>query len=294
MQEEPVDAVTVDSPLDQPLSAAADDRSATSPSVEFYRPTRLGIIHLLAWMVVAAVLLSMMMMSLKSIKRILPEAQQVEVFSSGLGLPITVLQTIHLAGTILLAGGLVGLFILVRDRFRGAPGRWQPGHWLLMVQSTAGVIDQLMVVVYTLPLADWAHFSVLSDIGTVVSFFCGLFGTGAYLVGAIRCPAGRLWRWVLGLFALGIGLFLHMYGLLLLPLDGSIRYQLANIIMPLIRLEWVSILINGLLLAIAVVRDLLKRNRRDWLHWLGVAMITFSVLESLTMAVLRMTIHLTP
>jgi len=258
------------------LAQSASDQPGGSPFVAFYRPARLGIIHLLAWTAVTAVLLSLTM-SLRSLAGQPTGTRVVNSWSEGF---VTVYWMVE---TIVMGAGLVGLFVLARDRFRGATGHLQPGHWLVLAQSAPDAIRRFVYVTAMLMLLlgnTGMGSSPMMWIARIPPFVSPLLACGFYWAGTVRCPAGRLWRWTLGMLAVNSGMSVCLAASIL-ALRGSWIRGFATIITTL---GWVTGLIylaGAFLLLVGAIRDLRRRNRRDWLHWLGVAMIASTVLFSL-------------
>jgi len=256
-----------------PVAPTTGTEADGSPFIAFYRPTRLGISHLLAWTAVAAVLMSITM-SIRSLaegsSHVRAAAVSAESSADGL----------WAMKTIVLAGGLVGAFVLVRDRRRGATGYLQPGHWILAAECTRGAINTLcQAAVQILLLVNAATMSLSRPLLLVyVAPQLLQFALVAliYLAGAIRCPAGRLWRAMFGLCAIGAvvaALFAVCFMLGQFGLSGVVS-RLQFLVVGVAILHFAPVV----LLAIAAVRDLRRRERRDWLHWLGIALVLTTTL----------------
>jgi limonene-1,2-epoxide hydrolase len=154
---------------------------------------------------------------------------------------------------IILAGGIVGFTVLVRSMFRGLNGRLQPGHWLLIVAVPVMVINTIgSRVLMTNESERW----------TLLAQWCVVWLTGVYCVALYSVAMWRTkdgWRWnVLFMF------------LVLLALAKVVELVLVNIWIDMVfEIANYSIVCLGLLAV--VLADL--RVRRDWLHWLGMAVL---------------------
>ena len=122
-------------------SSAGDNSNAKyvgpfGPSPELFHPPRLGIIHLLAWTAVTAVLLKLMMaLEFFSPPDELPRAMR--IYS------VTTLST----DMMILAAGVVGTSVILCSRLRCITGRLQAGHWMLVTTT--------VVSVFSMPLYLW-------------------------------------------------------------------------------------------------------------------------------------------
>ncbi len=113
---------------------------------DYLQPPRLGIIHLLAWTAVAAVLFKG-----DAASRLLAKERMSDLSGNLLQ------QVAGLLDLTLIAAGIMGLAVLACSRLRRQPGRFAPGHWILI-----GMIpDMLFYVIYEV----W-HFSYLLHEGT--------------------------------------------------------------------------------------------------------------------------------
>lgn len=232
-----------------------------SPFAEHYRPPRLGIIHLLAWTAATAVLLKFSLaMEMIRDARIGPTPQARHVFVEALGL----------IGTVGSAAALVGAGILLLAKIRRRGGRLQPGHWLLVIVAAVLLLSLLIWGLQTLALlaeldgyypsyprwwvfARWSLPEILS--------------AGMYFYAALASKDGRTWKSCFGVLAA----VSFMWGLWYVGLGLSDRPWL-----------WFNFplgsMIVGLVLLVTVLVDLRHGPRRDWLHWLGVAVVATSVL----------------
>ncbi len=105
-------------------------------STGYLRPRRPGVYHWLAFIVLAAGLAALHTLALYNIL----EKYPVIAFHQAI-MTRHVVQVITDAVT---AASWVGVAILVAAKIRGLPGRFQPGHWILIFQGTATVLGLLI------------------------------------------------------------------------------------------------------------------------------------------------------
>ena len=155
-------------------------------SRNFYQPPRLGIIHLLAWTAIAAV-----MFKSDIAIRLLWKQQEMVVISNVL------YQAIEFVDLTLMAAGVVGLAVLVRAWFRRQPGRFAPGHWILMftvVPSTVMCVVNMAWCVLSLRLHENNEFLktywLVSLFYVATQVFCAVL----FVMAARRNWTGRGWR----------------------------------------------------------------------------------------------------
>lgn len=169
--------------------AATTGRRAT-PSPELFHPPRLGIIHLLAWTGVTAVLMKVMTGAgwLDSMS---------DHFSGWIRILFTANSVIQMAA---LAGGVVGTSVILRARYRGIGGRLQAGHWIVTnttVTSCLGLTVYLAISI----MAAWLKtqsYLVSPSIHQIV-FFSSMaavqFALSAlWVVAAIRAREPAYWK----------------------------------------------------------------------------------------------------
>lgn len=242
-----------------PQSARKSPFAPGSPFAEHYRPPRLGIIHLLAWTAATAVLLkfsmAMEMLGDRGMDSMSPE----------LDIAVQAYRFMYSAAH---AAGIVGSGVLLLARIRRRPGRFQPGHWLVLVETLARLLRLLswglcVVLAETAGVTRGALFPWIP----VVFGLVAILYSGGYFYAAVAFRGGKRWRICLGVLA-GVGLMggLWYVGIAVL---GSPRWSFD---FPL------GSLIVGLFLLVAVVVDLCGGPRRDWLHWLGVGIVATDVL----------------
>ena len=242
-----------------------------SPFVSFYQPPRLSIAHLLIWMAAAAVLMSITI----SIDRWTRDSAWSKLAESSEGAFSLV---ILIVGRILLAAGLVGMVIVIRDRIRRVSGSLQPGHWIILASCT-GRISQILIQLILAPFLSISNASTGSsalNMALMATPFLAITLVVAVinLLAAKRCPAGRLWRSTFWMWSIITVLGVVMGGLVLMGISWS-THELGYTLFLLLAMGPVFLLsiASAVTFCIAVVRDLRNKERRDWIHWLGVAMV---------------------
>jgi hypothetical protein len=232
-----------------------------SPFAEYYRPPHLGIIHLLAWTAATAVLLKFSM------------AMEMIQDTGGSSMPPSMRVFQQIFGFIYstaFAAGIVGTCIVLRAKMSRLPGRLQPGHWLLLIATVSSLLS----------LARWAFYVLAETTGLVGSFspswILVLFGleeiicSGMYFGATLACRAAKRWKVCFAVLAA----VNFMRGVLSV---GSVLLDSPSWAISFSSLPLGSMIV-GLVLLLAVLVDLRRGPRRDWLHWLGVAIIATGVL----------------
>ncbi len=237
----------------------------TSPFVEYYRPPRLGIIHLLAWMTATAIVLkidlAIFALNEAMISRLgidLPQPSQLALVWA------YAVRTIY---SIAQGAGLVGAAVLLRAWRRGMGGRLQPGHWIVLIEALCLVASRGWELSLKVLIHDPWHTTPILVLVGLVAFFFILCRGGLYLYVAWRKLREKRWR----------RLFI-VVGVLVL-----IEYVPYFVPVLLFRLQRFSLtvlmtLAFGMALAAVVTLDLRARCRRDWVHWLCVAILMMPVL----------------
>ena len=256
----PHDSTPLQSPGKSPFAPG-------SPFAAHYLPPRLGIIHLLAWTAATALLVIFWMATTEmigddggdSIPRAIRVAQQV-------------VWSIQLTA---LAAGLVGTGILLLAKIRRLRGRFQPGHWLLLISTLIWAPSLLVpwalfLLIGTPDSVDTPSASSLVWISRTWNLVTTSTSFAAYFFATFVCKAGNRWRICFAVLA--------AFGLM-----QTFRYVGALFSVSLFwwtkPLQYRSLIVGAVLL-MAVLIDLRRGPRRDWLHWLGVAIIATGVLLS--------------
>jgi hypothetical protein len=248
------------SPVERPLLFS-------SPTIEFYEPPRLGIIHLLAWVTVAAVLMKYNL--------------ALDVFHPSLDNEsvLKVIFKIFQAGSdILRAAILVGGVVFWLDRIRQKPGKIQPGHWIVGIES----LRTLSIV-----LMDWLHNTPYFSSYLVYFLYytlTTLLVSLAFGWGALRLPEPSRWKWALGMFGLD-RLYLALNNVVVCFFTPPFILD-----WPLIK-SYIQYSVAAFFILVVLI-DLVKGLRRDWLHWLGAVSPIVSLLMTIASHVVHEFFHL--
>ena len=238
-------------PRDEDL--AAEVGSPFAPSPEYFRPPRLGIIHLLAWTGVTAVLLKFLM----AMEMVSPRTGDLSVAWQIVG------DANRVVTSALLGAGIVGVAVIFRAKSRGEAGRLQPGHWLVLLCTLATVGSWLARAVLTITLQESQHdpdFLPYTYL-LVLGIFSMAVAIGFLLVGRSLHDARR---WKLSFRIVGITAMLRSC-LELIDVVTRTVFAVAG--------QAVWSLVVGMVLALTALLDLHRGTRRDWVHWLGIAVV---------------------
>jgi hypothetical protein len=219
-----------------------------------YRPSRLGFLHILAWMGVSVLLIVLNLALLTYLESGYSRADLIrlanKVFTSG--------------NSILTAAILVGGAVMLIDFLRGKPGRLQPGHWFLAINALffPFYLAAQFVGPFLEKFIKSNHSSTTYFIYSGIEFMLML----AYFGGAFRLKEPPWWRCGLGLLGLATGYLSLQYLAIPFCLHNSLNsiLSLTQYTTPFI------CLIVAICLFLLMLTDISKGARRDWLHWLGV------------------------
>ena len=229
-----------------------------SSFAEHYRPPRLGIIHLLAWTAATAVLL----------KYSLAMEMIAETGGESIRSSRDLFQEVsNFVSSTTIGAALVGACVLLLAKIRRLPGRFQPGHWLLLITALTTLLSLSVSALYAL-----ARAADLADYSSLRWYFMAyglvwVIQAGMYFYAGRPSRGGRRWSIcfaVLALVALVRGLW-HVGNSLLDFLGSPFSFPLETLIVAPV-------------LLVVVLVDLRRGPRRDWLHWLGVAVIAIGML----------------
>jgi hypothetical protein len=256
-------------PSDQPPEEVVADVAQSSLAVgfgptasdDYYRPPKPGIAHFVAWLAIAAALIILMNAEYAAVtahvERLGPHDVRVRLPFPWLASSVR---------SLLSAAGLVGAWVLLRDKLRGAPGRLQPGHWLFLTLLAAYMFQTVRGLALLGQLTSTA--SYLSTALLLMSSAAPLALAVAWLLLAIRLQETLRWRLLMVTMTacatmwLLIGFFTTV--VIRPPLHWLAPFRLMQ------DLAHVSSLVVLAVLAAASGMDVRDRCRRDWLHWLGV------------------------
>jgi hypothetical protein len=213
---------------------------------------RLRVIHFLLWMLGCGAAMTGY--------RVFTQWNQVQAED----LPF--LRVLHLGMGMAYGVGVVTLYVWVESlRRRDGAFPSQPGHWLLLLGVATAALDGATTLFVRCVLArwldPWEEWHVIQWIG---------WGAGAIVLLAFLFAPIKEWRWRLPI-AVGLALAASRSVLLFLVWRGFRNGRSPFAWETPARWEAAGIALAVLALAAAAATDLVYRQRRDWLHWLGVA-----------------------
>jgi hypothetical protein len=277
--------------VEPPLSEESHDESPflpISPPIEYYQPTRLGIIHLLAWVTVAAV---MMKFNLAT--------ETIDAIPQKIKLPDHLILSYKLfeaLRTIGVAAIVTGGFVFWGDRFRRKPGKIQPGHWIVAIYFLA-IPEELYFRYLIFCMQSGSRLLQFSSFLFCYNFVWALLISFAFGWGMLRLPGPRRWKWGLGLLGAEYLAKALITGGIWLILTSPFR-EMLQLVNPGTLITTTNTLstyfgfaVSVFLLLVNIV-DVVKGLRRDWLHWLGAITPIISVLLPVIGAVVnRLFLH---
>ncbi|MBN2294965.1 MAG: hypothetical protein JXM70_21230 [Pirellulales bacterium] len=262
----PETALSAAQPAEEPNTSSAQNVESSSGRnipPEVFSPPRLGIIHLLAWVGVTAVL--MKVMTWAGLLKLFPEdfPEWMRIFSTANGL-------VHMAT---IAAGIVGTCVIAHARYRGYGGRLQAGHWMV-INKTVAMTSFMGISILTLLNIAW--FQTLEGAIYFHIFGLRIFSISAviqyliltlWIVAAIRTREPLAWKATLG--------FLAVYWIqgAMWQLLSMVSFHLFNFPLGSFPQFPITTSLTILVMAAVVVFDLTRHAKRDWLHWLGIAML---------------------
>ena len=241
-----------------------------SPFTEQLRVPQFGIIHLMLWTAVTAVLLKVLMALAGNSHQLFPPGQY-WIFQ--------VYQTVY---AIMLASMAVGAGVLIRLRCYTMFKRLQPGHWLVLIATVEFILELAASLLYLLAGVTGTRTIVVIQVGAVAIY---ALAAAAYPFAFFQLRDAQRWKILIGAKGLGavtgaalgvVFLVAHLfnYSPTFLSMWVGIRYC------PII---W-SVVVFVVLLAAAIL-DLYYRTARDWVHWLGVGVLGLTYVLSFAMQI---------
>lgn len=244
-------------PIDPHLESAENEPPALTG------PPRLGIIHLMLWMLGSALVLA----SRRAINQMPAENPETSE-----ALPI-VFMSIHsiLAGT---AIGSLSLFWSYHRRQLAYP--CQPGHWLLVIEAIAnlvGMAGYFAVFLVRDDSEDFRPHTVLFHAVMGANLAYHLLRAGPLLFAGVLQSRFKMWFAALMVMALANLSQWAYWFLAWIPLQQTSVSTLIGLMQIIL---WSPPVLTIIALLVAVVVDLVARTRRDWAHWLGVGVFAAS------------------
>lgn len=245
---------------------ATEGRCSFAPPPTYFRPPPLGIIHLLAWMVVTVALMEFF--AAAGGPRHLSAVRQV------------LYQAIQFVRAAVFGAAVVGTTVILLGKVRGETGRFQPGHWFILVETVKAVLNWMLLAVVLAFGQTERSDEVLSTFHHLFWGAIGLLSAGAYFLVARQVRNDRPWRVPTITMAI-VGV--TVYGLLLsnefsridVPAAfGALRSLVDTVVSAALWPIWP--LIVSVTLGVALLIDVARGARRDWVHSLGVWIIVLS------------------
>lgn len=223
---------------------------------ENYQPSRLGIIHILAWIVVSILLIAFNIAILTF----------QEGGNSGSILFRFANMILSSVQSIMVAANLVGGVVIAIDFLQGKTGRFQPGHWIVTIIALLMplfFLSQAFGLLLEKTMQANHPFFVSYILFSGIEFMMML----SYFWGAFRLKEPLRWKCGLGMLGLVSGFFCLHFLLLTLRFSSSFG-EMFNI------LQYVKSFVcflMALFVFLFMIMDISKGTRRDWLHWVGAA-----------------------
>lgn len=237
-----------------------------SSSADYFRPPRLGILHIMAFIAFATGLI----VFYTFLEMLNPRPDH-----SDIGILRQALQIIR---NLVTAASWVGLVILLAGKIRRTPARLQPGHWILMFESIFTLLALLFWgIIYLGQESNYHGSNLLMILMGYESFFMLL----AYALLIYLLRERISWKVLFGVLAVfhgALGVFYFSQGMRIwwfshtqisLPLDIVVLFVLI----------------------VTVAIDWKNYSSRDWLHWLGLFLIGYGVSISIVWSAIH---YMTP
>jgi len=273
-----------DTVVADPARGSSRNGAAPSPLDDYYRPPRLTIAHLLAWITLAAVCMKAVVAF--ELAGVIPP-------SSAAWGALTYKALTYLSAAFYSAG-IVGAFVILRDKCRGIAGRLQPGHWLLAIISILFVLHMLISLARLLCVGSFKPSDSSSNlaIATILLFYGAseFAATAAFVWMAIRLRAGWLWRVSAAVLVIrnAVGALFYLAIVWVTSGHSPIGYDTLSLMYAV--QAFTAVVAMFVLLASALV-DLARRRRCDALHWLGLVLAVWLCASTLLWWFVSMVLH---
>lgn len=241
-----------------------------SPFAQHLHVPQFGILHLLLWIAAAAVLLKLFIGISQHFNQPLPPVQY------------WIGQFAQAACAIVMACALVGSGVLLRLRCYKMLKRLQPGHWLLLMETLAFLISLVsLLFIFVCERSTAAMIACSNCIRITIYFYFGVsavaFGYAYY-----HLRDTRPWKTVIG--AKWIGALAEVALSVLAFFTSLLPHAFTSALDSGWITAWGSTAWSGLVflfLLYAAFTDLRNRADRDWVHWLGVAVLAFVCMKDI-------------
>jgi hypothetical protein len=254
---------------DSAIASEGSGGASVSLSTDWCQPPRLGIIHLLGWVTFTAVLMKFNL----ALEQMRPPSNIPAVEKS------MSLQISQAGYAILMGAILIGGCVFYADRYRRKPGRIQPGHWAIAIQSLCipvTLILQCMVPDrFALTERSMKMLIYMGSMGLIM-----LLAAGAFFYGSFRLKKSLLWK--IGLILLGAEYLINFTCLSIFFCPQKLLFLYSWIFAYFNKILYFAYFVGAYFFVVMVV-DIVRGERRDWLHWLGVAFQVMNVLITLVL-----------
>jgi hypothetical protein len=234
---------------------------------EYLQPPRLGVIQVLAFLALAAALILPNALSHyygkdTAVPNVPPGTQ---VVWAGLQINLNLCK----------AASLVGLGVLIVCKFRRIPGRLQPGHWVLLIQSIAmiwGLLWEKTSYLWFGSMSDLNKFQSMIKLQSILTGCEMLLLVAAYVL--LICYLREIvpWKVFFGSIAFSYtayGFFFFSQGIRDLTPHFFVFTMISLTVLVL------------LVLIVTIAFDRKNYIIRDWLHWLGLFLIGYQLALSI-------------
>ncbi len=245
--------------------------TAAAPMLEARPLPRLGISHLLLWMLCTSLYSAVTRQSLEGLSAQWETQDEVTVAMRA-GLILAYVRLVFWDCQI--GAAWAGAAVLLFTRIRGAaPLLRQPGHWILLV---VGMQAGIFMLLNFLPLQILDNDFILS-----IRFFRTSLLMAMAALYATAAWRSRSRRWTVFFAAL---VMQQIFDSLIPFAFSAVAWFQGNPGITVSFVRWtqvgagILVAIAAVTLVAAIILDIRDRQNRDWLHWLGVAIFGISTL----------------
>jgi hypothetical protein len=245
--------------MTEPDPNCSADKPPASLRAGQLRIPQFGILHLLIWTTVTAILLKILMTLTAKYLHDLPTAQ------------LRISQAIQIVHVIVIASVLVATGVLLRHRCYAMPKRLQPGHWLVLLAFLdfigEVIAPLLLLLLFTISGTGRGTSVIVSASTAAVSTLVAAVHVWAFL----QLRDARWWKTLIGAKTLGPLTTAALSAVSLVTVLLPIWSPSLSLGMWVLYCPSIWSIVVFVILIIAAAHDLLRRTPRDWVHWLGVA-----------------------
>jgi hypothetical protein len=245
--DKPIPGNSPDTSLPIPgTSDVSNDPCRSTP--EYLQPPRLGIIHLLAWMTVTAVLFKIIM-----------------ALAPGRPFEMSYSLCIWIFKVIINSAAITGAGIVLVAKYHGGKGYYQPGHFLLFYSSLVTLANLALSRLFSLSMNP-----VDNDLLGFSPFIWTFPGVIIFFWIASKIPEQGRWKYMFRAWG-WISLLIFVFGDIPYSYGSRSQFLIFQMI-----LFFIFMLPVAILLMVATL-DLIRGSRRDWLHWLGIGVSVLNI-----------------